>query len=820
MKNKITALGLIITMIFSLLAAPMTGVAAGDILIPSIDLSDDSFLYAGSPIENDNSTSERRNNIKLDSGLIFSEYFGFVDTVDDLGKGTSLRIGITDERDSTSNPPNVNITIPDGFYTTGESGSCSVEMDVYIDEKTDFNLWDKNYDRSAFYTQFYASISSMNKRALVWDQSLYTSVDSSNNLSTEEGSYDYEEKKWYKVKIDLSWEPEGSNFNYIYDAFVSLGENGEMVQVVDGEPALLGASKITQIGFCSPRLKKYPRWAALDNILLCRERKMPVVELIEYEYNGEIFEAGENNIIPHDAEKLFLTLSDYIAEVNEGDVLLYILDGDEKEECEISKTEYDAENYKIIITPEAKLKDGEQYEVVLTENILAAPEIYMPKEQSAIFKTTEEPAKNSAVKESFENTAVIEGADLTLDSGIIISQGSGYVRTGEISEEHKQSLILGTRENGTKMPKIDIPLNGVQTVGQNGNARLEFDYLIGVKPTYEGGSIPDAWYSSGAFRFGSDEVADKKFFYWHDTIRNNYSHTVEFEYETDKWYKVIADLSWTASGTKFNYTYDIQINDGETTVTEYQFKINAALFTSISFFAPKLVNKEVWAALDNIELIAQKPLPNIKGFEAFDNLETYENAGALSPDVVKIANKKLLAVSLSEAIIDADESLVSLKENGIDVSIEKAGYDSDKNAILLLLKEELKENTRYTFELSPETQVWQGVMMGKKRRADFTTTASGLAVENIKIEVSGDEAQICADVLNLSDTPKKAYIIASVWDGDKFIKQKVAISEPQGQGEETATITIEGIESTNTIQVYAWDSIFGAKMLTSGIISD
>lgn len=814
MKNKIAALGLVITMAFSFMAAPMAG-AAEDIFIPSIDLSDDSFLYNGSPLENDDSTSSQRNNVTLDSGLVFSEYKGFVDTVSDLGKGTSLRIGVTDSAD-VGNNHSINVPVPGSFYTTGESGSCTLDMEVYIDEKTDFSEWEKPYGNASFYTQFYGPTINKRKRALVWDQKLYTSVDSENNLSTEEGSYDYEEKKWYKVKIDLSWEPEGSNFNYTYDAYVSLGENGEMVKVADGEPAMRGASKVTQIRFYSPILKSNPRWAALDNIVLYRQRKMPVVKSLEYEENDGFF-AAEENIVSHHAKKIAVNLSDYIEAVAEGDVLLYILDGDEKEECTILKTEYDAENYKIIITPEAGLKDGEQYEVVLTKKILAAPEIYMPKEQSVIFKTTEEPAKNSAVEESFENTAV-EGADITLDSGIAITQGDGYACIREIDSEHENSLILGIKQSGTKMAKIDIPLSGVQTAGQSGNARLEFDYLIGVKPIYEGESIPNTWYSSGAFRFGSDESADKKFLYWHNQMRNNYS-SKEFEYETDKWYKVIADLSWTANSSKFNYTYDVQVKDGDELVTEYQYKINDALFTSISFFAPKSVNEEVWAALDNISLVAQKPIPNISGFEAFDNIEAFEKAEASSPDVVKIANKRLLAVYLTETIAAVDESLVSLKENGIDVAIEKAGYDGDKKVILLLLEKELKENTRYTFELSPETQVWQGVSMGKKRKAEFTTTASGLAVENIEVEFSGDDAQISADVLNLSDTKKKAYIIVSVWDGDKFIKQKVAAGEPSEQGEAEITVSIDGIADGNTVCVYAWDGIFEAKMLTNKITS-
>lgn len=791
MKKKILALICILSMLAAM-APAMGAMAASEKAV----MFEKDFLVNGSALTDDGDTATTRSG-KFGSGMEYNEQKGYAYTTQiDSAHGNSLKLG----NDTTNTSADPFLAVPlSSYHKSDGSGSVVLEFDYYIDSKTDA-VTDNPVTSGNSYSSgsFYIASHGIYKVLAYWDQKLM------DNFALTGATISYDAKAWNKCRLEFSWTKSGSTYKYSYKLQNGkYGENGfEGFNATAFVHSYTSTSKVTYLRFYAPRKIKSEKWIALDNVTIKQEKDDPKITGIE------------GGSVAYDAKTVSVNLSDKVYNLGKDDVELW----EGETECELSTVSFDSSNNRITIKPSEGFNPMTTYKVVLkttTEVDIAGTTL--SKEEKISFTTTEAPIKNTPIEENFENAA-LSGSDTTLDSGISVSKGSGYALVREIDAEHTNSLKIGIGESGTQMPHIDIPLTTLQAEGQNGNASLEFEYLIGAKPTYEGDSIPSAWYSEGAFRLGSDDSSDKKFLYWHSDMRNNYSNSTEFEYETNKWYKVVLDLTWVPSGSQFNYTCKAQIKDLD---WSYTYTINNALFTSISFFAPKTVNEEVWAALDNIKLSTQKPIPDIAGFEAFDDLDTFNTAETLSPVFANVDRKNLVAVYLTETVTGADESLVSLKENGIDVEIEKVGYDGEKNAVLLLLTEPLKDNTAYTFTLSEDTQVWSEVPMGVSRSKAFTTSAETVSidVESDDITIAGDVATVNVTATNVSDEGVKVYLIANVWDGNKFIGQTVKVQDVPATTSPVISASVSGVEAGYTVYVYAWNNVFGAEMLTNKIVS-
>ncbi|MBR2885609.1 MAG: Ig-like domain-containing protein [Clostridia bacterium] len=791
MKKKILALICILSMLAAM-APAMGAMAASEKAV----MFEKDFLVNGSALTDKDGNGTDITSKTFDSKMEFNEQGGYAyATQIDSAHGNSLKLGL----ETSAGTADPFFAVPlSSFHKSDGSGSVVLEFDYYIDSKTDVK---KDYGSSTGYSSysFYIASHGIYKTLAYWDQAIM------DNFNLTGSTVAYDAQVWNKCRLEYSWTKSGTQYTYSYKLQNGkYGENGfEGYDATSFVHSYKSDKKVTYLRFYAPRNIKSEKWIALDNVAIKQEKDDPRITGIE------------GGSVAYDAKTVSINLSDKIYNRDKNYVALY----EGETECELSTVSFDSSNNRITVKPAEGFKPMTTYKVVLkTSTEVDIAGTTLSKAEEITFTTTVAPVKNTPIEENFEN-ATISGSDITLDSGISVSKGSGYALVREIDAEHTNSLKIGIGESGTQMPHIDIPLTTLQSEGQNGNASLEFECLIGTKPAYEGDSIPSAWYSEGAFRLGSDDSADKKFLYWHSDMRNNYSNSTEFEYETNKWYKVVLDLTWVPSGSQFNYTCKAQIKDLD---WSYTYTINNALFTSISFFAPKTVNEEVWAALDNIKLSTQKPIPDICGFEAFDDLDAFNAADTSAPAFVNVDKKNLVAVYLTETIAGVDETLVSLKENGIDVEIEKVGYDGSKNAVLLLLTEALKDNTAYTFTLSGNTEVWSEVPMGVERTKAFTTSADTVSidVDSDDITIADGVATVNVTATNVSDDEVKVYVIANVWDGNKFIGQTVTVQNVFATApSQMISASVSGVENGYTVYVYAWNNVFGAEMLTNKIVS-
>ena len=140
----------------------------------------------------------------------------------------------------------------------------------------------------------------------------------------------------------------------------------------------------------------------------------------------------------------------------------------------------------------------------------------------------------------------------------------------------------------------------------------------------------------------------------------------------------------------------------------------------------------------------------------------------------------------------------------------------------LLLTEALKDNTAYTFTLSGNTEVWSEVPMGVERTKAFTTSADTVSidVDSDDITIADGVATVNVTATNVSDDEVKVYVIANVWDGNKFIGQTVKVQNVLATApSQMISASVSGVENGYTVYVYAWNNVFGAEMLTNKIVS-
>jgi len=293
----------------------------------------------------------------------------------------------------------------------------------------------------------------------------------------------------------------------------------------------------------------------------------------------------------------------------------------------------------------------------------------------------------------------------------------------------------------------------------------------------------------------------------------------EYEYNEKTWYKAALELSWVPNGNVFDYTFNAYIGeyDGNTlnedemvlVAGNKQIKDQTSAISQIRLYVPKTVESEKWIAFDNITLSETRDVPDITGFGA---------NGVMTGAAVDV-NTDIVEVYLNSAILGVTEKDVVLSENNIPIDILKVGYDGAGQKILIKLKDKLKDNTAYTVTLLPDIKMWETMVIGRKRTSEFTTTTNGVLVNDIIVtpEENGD-VKIEATASNVSGESENVYFIASVWNQNKFIKQKV-IKVSTLQGSSLLSVTVDGVNDGDTIYVYAWDKVFGAKMLTSKIMS-
>mgnify|MGYP003299742915 CR=1 FL=1 len=133
---------------------------------------------------------------------------------------------------------------------------------------------------------------------------------------------------------------------------------------------------------------------------------------------------------------------------------------------------------------------------------------------------------------------------------------------------------------------------------------------------------------------------------------------------------------------------------------------------------------------------------------------------------VEFGNDNFTDDNIYAYFVDRIQELKNIKEDLIS-----------KNAVLLLLTEALKDNTAYTFTLSGNTEVWSEVPMGVERTKAFATSADTVSidVDSDDITIADGVATVNVTATNVSDDEVKVYVIANVWDGNKFIGQTVKV---------------------------------------------
>ena len=72
-------------------------------------------------------------------------------------------------------------------------------------------------------------------------------------------------------------------------------------------------------------------------------------------------------------------------------------------------------------------------------------------------------------------------------------------------------------------------------------------------------------------------------------------------------------------------------------------------------------------------------------------------------------------------------------------------------------------------------------------------------------------------VKNQTDAPKTVYVVAGVYDGNRFISMTVEEITAPNDTEADYTVTVDKVSEGDNIRVFVWDSLLTPQMLTRNV---
>ncbi|MGN1059912.1 MAG: hypothetical protein ACI4QW_05705, partial [Clostridia bacterium] len=411
--------------------------------IPKVVLSDTDFSHTIST----NSSNQRTFN--FNSGLIAPEYGGVIETVTLPGeedrRGTSLKIGLVQQSASL---PSLNVPIT-SLYGSSDDGELTLDYDLYINEIKEMVTGEMKASTVRF--GFYGANSDV---LLYWSKR----TDGCNMRAYANGAsgygqfYEFAEKQWYKLRLELAWTKANGTYSYTYNMYYAPYEDGSDVCEEDAFTQILAnasvstAKQITQLRIYCPRLAAAATWFAIDNVTVKQPVPPPDIAGLGYETEDGIkcaVETGGN--IPHTAQKLAVRLTDSVYRVNNGDVLVKV----NGRELAVSETTYDEESKSVWLTLAEPLEEPAAGQVVLTEAVEVSEGVYLPVVRTAGFTVPEAKLQLSLLADgdfavAEETSTDSAGHYLVLENGMTAYDGAGYASVSTtVPESDGPCLVVG-----------------------------------------------------------------------------------------------------------------------------------------------------------------------------------------------------------------------------------------------------------------------------------------------------------------------------------------------------------------------------------------
>lgn len=673
----------------------------------------------------------------------------------------------------------------------------SLEFDWYINAKP-------NSGASGAYQMVMYNTSGSYNRLITWGYSsgkkkVYVRAGHSTDIPSSDPDY-FTKQTWYSMKMDFTKTDDGFSYDVYYK------EKGAQSWEVIGEN-VLNNTKVTDIGrfaFWIPAINTNGSFLSLDNFSLTAN--IPNPELLSMGFD----DTKEGTEVDVGAKTIRLNLSESIYDANAENVSV----NQHGRDVLVSDATYNKDEKAVIITLGEALLPEREYEVILKKNTKITKWTEIGTDRSAHFTTTAEEVEIPEISLSvcdesdFEVSAsgtATNGAEYQdTQNGFRGYHGAGYVDIKEIDSDHGTSLVLGVETINeawaTALPRYIYGEAGETNVTYD-KLTVEFDAYISAKPVKTG--------ENDSFRFvlfksGGTTTAVS----FNDKLVSG-GNKVDYEAGTWQTIKVVAEKQ-----SEGGFVYSTYLKNEEDVFVPLAENIAAAAgldeIATIRFYAPISSDFSGEMAIDNIKISTQKDAPVISSFGYDDATE----AEKISLDA------SVINVNLSDSILGIADGDIKLTQSGKPVLVEKVGYDSENNRILIVLAERLKEGTQYKVSLGENIEVFEGIITGVVQSKTFVTASNFVEVKEPYFKDEDGSLKVTADVTNSTNQAKTLYFAASVWNGDKFVCSKVSCITVSPMSTIEAgefELSLDGVESGYTVEVYAWDNLLSNKLLTDRI---
>lgn len=365
----------------------------------------------------------------------------------------------------------------------------------------------------------------------------------------------------------------------------------------------------------------------------------------------------------------------------------------------------------------------------------------------------------------------------TLTSGILLAGQRGYVKPDVIDEEHGTSLIIGMDEINPGFNEGDRPYAGIDTCMCSGKNICDFEIYIDETPVQASPGTVTLKQAGGA------EVVIA-------TIYDGQFHFsgVNVPFETKKWYTLSVEID--VAGHK----YSVSLNDGTGTK---KVVLNAGLANAMTVCnwirvgGPTDNSVKTFYALDNVKVYKEVNYPVI----------TRIGYNGMTDTNQIICNPETIDIYLSAPLANVVKENVLISDNGIAVGIEEAVYDDKANCVKVKLRNKLRSNTTYTVALVEGTKAENGVGIDRDIVSSFVTQLEGTDI----ISAAYSSGDVKFTVQNTTDNEKKLYVVAAVYNGDKFVRSAYMPVEAQANAIIDGMINIGNLSNGETAELYLWE---------------
>ena len=285
------------------------------------------------------------------------------------------------------------------------------------------------------------------------------------------------------------------------------------------------------------------------------------------------------------------------------------------------------------------------------------------------------------------------------------------------------------------------------------------------------------------------------------TYYKNNSANGTYAYPKNEW----LSLSFEIDYLKKEFSFKMK-NEQGAILTQATNQFNSSVeYAQFCLYFPTQAGQKFKVAFDNFVASSIDAVPVISKIGQDGNVDA-----SVTPTAQNIA-VKLTSALKAESVTKENVKLMLGNE---EVMVKEISYAS--MIITIVPDEKLRSDEEYTVVIKETTQTPMESVIGTQVKGRFTTTVGELDLASNTLETQTDKMRVKGELVYTADEPTYAYIILTVWDGDKL--SDITIKE-MSVSKTNKSFTTDYVEYKNgyKAELYVWDSLSTPNSLTTKI---